>query len=245
MKRLLLGLILATGTFVAGAPAVRADDSDYTTKETRALMHAYAQCVVRRQGKKASEAVLANVDNGIILRKYPMLIIGDCLARKVNSTTSMSFSGDLYRYALADALVKSEFADQQAPDLSAVPRLEHRQPSPPPPNAVNLATGKKLSKKQLEEAQRDYAAGVAYSFLSKYGECVVRTAPTEAKGLLLTIPDSSEETLAFKALQLGLSTCLAPGETLKFGRVALRGTIAINYYRLAHAARSAATRAPS
>jgi hypothetical protein len=223
------------------APAAAApSDSDASTKETRAMMHAYAKCVVKRQGSKASHALLANVDNSTILRDYPMLVIGDCLARQVLTTTEMRFGGDLYRYALADALVNQELASRPVPDLNAVPPLAQREALEPPQQTA--PNGKKLSKKKYEEAVESHNRSLAYAFLGSYGECVVRVDTAGAKALLLTAPDSPEESAGISALRPAFAQCLPEGQTLKFGKVTLRGSIAINYYRLAHAAGAAATK---
>jgi hypothetical protein len=225
--------------FVAATPG-SAFAPEFSTRETRAVTHAYAKCVVGRRHRKASEALLRNVDNSTILREYRMLIVGDCLVKQVRESATMRFEGDLYRYALADALVNRELATLDMPDLSAMPRLDHRHPGEPPQRVT--PSGKKLGRRKYEAAVRDYEEAAGFFYLSRYGECVVRVAPREAKALLLTTPDSSEETARFAALQPALGTCLAEGNTLKFGRVALRGTIAINYYRLAQgAARAPAT----
>ncbi len=235
--------MLASGLAVSASARQR---SDYSTKETRALMHAYAKCVVRREGEKASEVLLRNVGNRTLLRKYDDLIVEDCLAREVVVDTKMTFGGDLYRYALADALVSSELADQPVPDLGSVPRLVHH-PILPAPEPLPANAGKS-ARKRYQKAKEDHDESFAFGFLSRYGECVVRTNPEGAKALLLTVPDSREESSGFDALRAALATCLIEGRTLRFGRVALRGSIAINYYRLAHAARAsapaAALRAP-
>jgi hypothetical protein len=228
--------ILFSAALLATMPA-HALQREFSTKETRALMHAYAKCVVDRQAKKASEALLENADNGTILRKYRQLISGDCLARQTKQSSEMKFGGDLYRYALADALVARELAGAPSPDLAAVPRLEHRDPGEAP--SEKTKSGKRLAKEKYQEALKDYQQSASFSYISRYGECVVRVAPAGAKALLLTVPDSAEENARFRELGTALSTCLPPGETLRFGRVVLRGTIAINYYRLAHAARAA------
>jgi hypothetical protein len=206
-------------------------------------MHAYARCVVDRKPAKASEALLANVDQGTIIRRYGMLIIGDCLAREARPGVRMSFSGDLYHYALAEALVSREFAAHTMPDLSALPRLHHREPGEEP-REVNAA-GKKLSEKKFAAAKKDHGEAVAFAFLSKYGECVVRLNSGGAKALLLAGADSQDETARFAALRPVLERCMPEGNTIRFGRTALRGSIAINYYRLAHAARAAQTKAAS
>lgn len=224
---------------VALAPAAAAPaDTDASTKETRAMMHAYAKCVVKRQGRKASEAMLANVDNTTIIRQYPMLVIGDCLARQVVTTTEMRFSGDLYRYALADALVNQELAAKPVPDLTALPRLAQREASEPPQQVA--PNGKKLSKKKYDEALERHNRSLAYAFLARYGECIVRVDTAGAKALLLTVPDSPEESARINSLRPAFARCLPEGQTLRFGKVSLRGSIAVNYYRLAHAAPSIA-----
>ena len=234
-----LMLLAASVLFVPVPAGAREAITDLSTKETRAMSHAYAQCVVKRQPKRASEAIRLNVDNATIMRNYRQLIIGDCLRQKPGQVMQASFTGDLYRYTLADALVARDLAGFDATDFSGVARLDHRDPGEPP--AQTGPKGKKLNAKKYQEALDGYEQAKAFAYLSRYGECVVRNAPAGAKALLLTTPDSGEETAGFKALNLALGTCLPEGETLKFGRTALRGTIAINYYRLAMAARPAAT----
>jgi hypothetical protein len=235
-----LALVLPLLTVAAPAAAFQSGyDFEYSSKEVRPLMQAYADCVVRRQPARASEAVLANLGNEALLKNYQELIIGECLVRQTHAESQMRFKGDLYRYALAEALFKRELAAQPALDLSAAPKLDHRAPGPAP-QPVD-AKGHKLSKRRYEEAVAGYRQQVAFAFLSKYGECVVRQAPVEARALLLTKADSGEETGRFGLLRPALAACMPEGHTISFGRVALRGTVAINYYRLAHAARAAAT----
>lgn len=229
---------IASLTLVAAASAsAQSDDSDYSTKEIRAITHGYAKCIVAKHSAKASQALLQNVDNSTILRRYPTLIDGDCLVDQTQTSTMMRFSGDLYRYALADALVSREFAAAPAPILDNVPRLEAR-PLPERPRAVE-PDAKKSARRKHQAALEKFDRAAAYYFLGGYGECVVRVDAAGAKALLLTKPDSTEEGAHFSALRPALATCLPEGQTLQFGKVALRGTIAINYYRLAHAARNA------
>jgi hypothetical protein len=211
-------------------------DADYSTRETRALTHAYARCVVKRQPAKASQAIAGNVSTGAILRDYPMLIRPECLTRETRQQTRMRFGGDLYRYALADALVNRELAAQPAPDLETVPRLDHHDAGERPQPVDSK--GRKMSKRKLDAALESYKRDVAFAFLSRYGECVVRVDSAGAKALLMTAPDSSEEAAGFAALRPALARCLPEGETLRSGKAALRGSVAINYYRLAYAART-------
>jgi hypothetical protein len=249
-KATFLASLWLAATATVALPALAAQglfedwsDADYSTKETRALTHAYAQCVVKRQAAKASEAIGANVGNDTILRKYRMLIRPECLTRQIHQSTQMRFTGDLYRYALADALVNRELAAVPAPVLDPVPRLDHHEPGAPPQPVDSK--GRKVGKRELEAARLIYGREVAYAFLSHYGECIVRADTAGAKALLMTKPDSPEESARFSALRPAFSTCLPEGQTLSFGKVALRGSVAINYYRLARSAQAASSRTPS
>jgi hypothetical protein len=233
--RFCLGLALAAPCAMAPAAAPY---SDYSTKETRALMHAYAKCVIKRQPAKAAEAILANVDNSTILKRYPMLLSGECLGNAARENVQMRFTGDLYRYALADALVNRELAGWTVPDLAPVPHLAHRDPGEPPARVT--AKGRRIGKRNYAAALDAYEREVGYAYLSRYGECIVRSDPKGTKALLLTGPDAPAETAAFNALRPAFQACLTEGRTLRFGRVALRGSVAINFYRLAHTARAAA-----
>ena len=215
--------------------AQRAPSSDLSASDTREMIHRYGECVIRTQQQRASEAILANVDNATLLTKYSELVVPRCMVTLPGSTVSIRFTGDQYRYALADALVRKELAGQPAPDVDMVARLDHREPGASPSGLDEK--GKPLSKKDLETAQEAYREAQAYNFLSRYGECVVRRDPAAAKALLLTTPNSDAEKASFPGMSTALATCLPPGQTLSFGKSALRGTIAVNYYRLAKAPR--------
>ena len=150
----------------------------------------------------------------------------------VLQAVKVRFTGDHFRYALADALVRRQLAALPAPALDAVPRLTHHEPTEP------LRTdkkGKPLSAKKYQQALDNYKEAQAFAYLSRYGECVVRVNPAAARALLLTEPTSAAETAQFSAMSTALGNCLPEGQSLAFGKLALRGTIAINYYRLAKA----------
>ncbi|MBA3729817.1 MAG: hypothetical protein H0W92_03295 [Sphingomonas sp.] len=228
-------VILLLSALLVGQPALaQKADSDLTVGETRQLLHRYGICVVKGQRARASEALLANISNGILLAKYGRLIDGTCLPVEPGKVVKVRFQGDQYRYALADALVAMEFASQPAPVLNSVPRLDHRDPGEAPSRLT--AKGKPRKEKDYQLALRHYDMARGSAYLSRYGECVVRTDPAAARALLLTQPASSEETSGFAAMRTALGTCLPEKETLNLSKLALRGTISINYYRLAHAA---------
>jgi len=87
-------------------------------------------------------------------------------------------------------------------------------------------------------ALKGYEEAKAFNFISRYGECVVRVNPAAVRALLLSRPETDEERTRFTALSTAFGTCLPEGQTLSFGKLPLRGTLAVNYYRLAMAAAS-------
>ena len=217
----------------ASSPAEK-DKSDLSISATRKVLHDYGACIVQRQHKRAAEAILNNVGNDELLGRYKRLIDGNCLPVPQGKIMSVRFQHDQYRYALADALVRAELAAAPAPQLEGIAPLEHRPAGEQPSNLS--PKGKPLKPEAYEAALRSYEEAKAYHFFSRYGECVVRLNPTGARALLLTTPATAEETAQFGALREALGICMPEGATVAFGKAVLRGTIAINYYRLAKAA---------
>lgn len=227
---------MPTSLLLAAAVAAQGPESDYSIGETRKLIHAYGTCIVKKQPARASEAVLRNLGNSDLLRAYPQLIDGACLSQQAGRGVLARFKGDQYRYALAEGLVRRTSAEALA-QLDAVPRLEHRDAGEAPSKLDKK--GRPLKPARYEAALLAHQQAEAYAYLSRYGECVVRSDPAGARALLFSDPLTSEENNRFSALRTALGTCLPEGATLQFGKLALRGTIAVNYYRLALAARGA------
>lgn len=217
-----------------GAAAV-ADRSDYSVHDTRVAIQDYGRCIVRKQHDLAAAAVLRNVDNRTLMRQYSGLIDGRCMPTPPMSTVKVRFAGDQFRYALADGLVSKDLLAQPAPVVSGVPPLDHREPTLP---ARVDSKGRPLSDVKYAEAMKNYEEAEAFAYVSQFGECVVRANPAGALGLLRTRPDSQDEASAFTALSGALGNCVESGHKIELSKLVLRGTIAVNYYRLAMAARA-------
>jgi hypothetical protein len=230
----ILPFLIAASVAAAVPGVAQKRNTDLPAAEVRTILHQYGQCVVKREPALAAEAIIRNVDEELA-RKYGSLIIGACLPQRPGTSAVARLTGDQYRYALADALVRRELATVPVPNLDSVPMLGHRDPGTAPSRVS--ATGKRLSERKFEEASRRHRQASADSYLSRYGECVVRVDPAAARGLLLTDPETAEERARFAAMQTAFGTCLPENQTLNFGKLALRGTIALNYYRLAKAPR--------
>jgi hypothetical protein len=218
-----LGITNAPGR-AAAAPASR---------ETRQVFTDFAACAAKQNTKEAQAVVLSLIPNDEIIKKHPAVVTPSCMA----PGGQLRMPGDYLRYGLAEALVRRELASGLPADIRLAARLEHfevkeadYQPKP----------GKKVSTRELAELQKRKERALAFRALSIYGECVVRTDAAGALRLVLSKSVSAAETQAFTALQPALSECMTEGRTIELDRAALRGTIAMNLYRLARAPRVAA-----
>ncbi len=204
-------------------------------KQVRALVAGYGDCIVKREPARASAAIVAGLGSNDMLRRYPQLLQQSCVPGQLGDVVQVTFSDDQYRYAIADALVRRELAAVPPPTLDDVAPLAHGGPTAPP--KID-ARGRPLAGRALQAATHSYDKQRAANYLWRYGECVVRVDPAAAKALLMTEPASKEENARLSAMGTALGTCLGEGKSLEFGKADLRGTIAVNYYRLAHAART-------
>ena len=222
-----------------GVAATQSDDDVWDARETREVQAKYGECVVKKVAGTARKMVLKpNLDESEWRRAIRTVGDGMCLIKATENYdgVEMKFPMDTMRYALADALVRREFSTGPLPAIKDAAPLEQPtfdeakyQPEP----------GKNLSKDKLEELEQARAKRIGLVFLATYGECVVRTNPEKSHALLMSKPSTDEESAAFKALTAEFSVCLPAGQQLSLGKTPLRGTIAMNYYRLAHAPRAA------
>jgi hypothetical protein len=223
-------LLLGSLTAIAW-PLVCSAKAQTQDTEVRRIMFNYAQCVVKNHHDKAKEMILSDSDNNIIEHQYSSLIDSECL-RAVASGVDMTFGGDLYRYALADALVNADLRTREDKDFSDRLPLAHL--AGPSSSDLSMELAATNSKKKRDEILKRFDKAVANAWLSRFGECVVRQNPVESKYWILTTPDSAEETSRINALRPTFNQCLSNG-SLTFNRTVLRGTVALNYYRLAFA----------
>jgi hypothetical protein len=146
------------------------------------------------------------------------------------ATVAMILGPAEFQEALADVLVKQEFPTFDPNLIEGTPPL--KQPildesafAPKPGKAY-----KPEELEKLEQTKADLRAGIGFW---DFGECVVRANPAGAHALLMTEVASAEEILALQNLRPSFAQC--PGLSSKFDNPAdLRGTIAENFYRLAH-----------
>ncbi len=221
------------------ASAANSSNDQSEKRYVRAVEFRYGNCVVGKNAGAAKRFVLnSDLKPGVFDALLQKVGDPDCLDRAADSLggVEMRFPGDTMRYALANALVRKEFSRGAPLALQDAGPIEQ-------PIFVEAdylpKPGKRASKaKELEEAR---ARRIRDIFLTQFGECVVRADSAKSRQLLVTEPDSDEEGKIFSALSAPFSQCLTEGRSLTFNKTTLRGTIAINYYRLAHAPRQPAT----
>ncbi len=134
----------------------------------------------------------------------------------------VDFPPDLFLYAVADALVGSA-KRLSLGDLPQRARVKLLTPTLPP--GASFASMPPKARQQL----------IAELTLPVFSECVVRSAPGSVEALLRTGIASQQEAATLSALGGSLGACVAQGVTYSLSPEALRGNLALAYYRLAHA----------
>jgi len=212
---------------VAASPAIGGDVSD-----ARDVFGRFSKCTVERHTKEAADVVLSDGTSEEMFRKHPGLLTSDCLDQ---GDPDLKIPGvDFVRYGLAEGLVKRDYPHGLHSDISLAAPLPHREINEAdyPPKG-----GKSSKPKDLADLQKHRDRDNAERLLSIFGECVVRANPDAAYRLIWTKPSSPQENQAFAELNAVLASCLVSGRKLTFSKGALRGTIAMNLYRLANAPR--------
>jgi len=224
---------------LAGATPTAAGATETVKKDVRDIREVkarYGECVVSKHLLAARSFVLKPDAKW---RNDERIGDGDCLLAAIEAAdeAEMKFPGDAMRYALAEALVRREFSTGPSASITdaaplAQPKLDEADYAPKP--------GKKYNEAELKELADSRSKQEAIIFLASFGECIVRADPAQSYALIMSQHSSKEESAAFAGLNATLGQCFPTGQSLAFTRVILRGTVAMNYYRLAHAPRVAA-----
>jgi hypothetical protein len=226
--------LMAAGQDIVGTrtpPMVVQRYLDTSPAVSRAVMAEFARCVIRRKHDTAAEVVL-DPSQQLGSEDNKGLFISDCMP----SGSRMRAKAAQMRYGLAEALVLAD-VDAAPTDLSLVAPLQH-PPFVDRPMPVEVAAdpARAAGWQAFAEAAQAYAA------LAPIGECVVRANPAGSLALLKTGVETDQEKAAIGALAPVLPGCVKKGEKISINRFNLRGTIALNLYRLARAPRQEAVK---
>ncbi len=200
--------------------------------QTRLLTREFLVCVIRRRPAEAQAVLLSRLDNAEIIERYPKLLEATCMPGRVRgSGLQLILVGDEVRYGLADALIMQEYYTALPTNIGLAAPLVHREL---PVDETQIRKTKEFRKKGeavIEDARRSAKAS---RILSEFGECAVRSNPPAAHRFLLTEPESADESQAFQAVKSFIGPCLVQWQLLQTDLPKLRGTMAYNFYRLAH-----------
>jgi len=234
---------IAASALVAVASAAPAATPDM--RPLRKAMADYGKCIVKYEPAKAREFVLSggfisrrDQDEQVLLSKECMpgeelLREGMAGQRAMTSRAKLRLPDVMIRWAIAGALFERDAGKLTATDFTAVPALAYEEPFP-----VRTTTkdGDPLPAERIAAQQQKFDEKMADVTLAKLGECVARMDGAGTRAALLTPIDTAEELTALKAITPAIGNCLPKGQTLKFDRMSLRGSLAVAFYRLASAA---------
>lgn len=200
---------------------------------------AYARCTVRNHHNSTRDMILSNVDNKSMERKFGDIYTEEAIAFVPNCreliliSRSVIIEPDAFRASIAEVLVKKDHSEGVAGDFTNVPPLTHLQPESVQEYNDKINAAK--FEKQRARIKKAHDESVSRSWLSAYGECVVRFNTSASRDWVISKVGAAAEGEAISRIKPALSACLLEGEALTFDKYTLRGTLAINYYRMAMA----------
>jgi hypothetical protein len=146
---------------------------------------------------------------------------------KDGPAVAIEFGGDMFRYGLANALVKKDYLDKPILDFATAPAVKHFHPAP-----LDAAIANDTSRK-TKQAREDHANAMQIFMYSLIGECLSRRVPTQVVELLDVPVGSKREREKLASLTPALIDCGKINQDTKFSQSWMRGGIALSYYRLA------------
>lgn len=237
---LLIAAVLSDSTTAFAKTTSLPEGSDIKQPELKKLVREYARCLVAKRADVASDAILSNTPAYFLRKQFGLLFDSDCMSsatrvlKASDGAVSVVFSSESLPYALADALINARFAADGPANFDNRLPLAHR---PLPDRAVFDAELVKTKDKRRRDAlEKGFRDSFGAAWLSRFGECAVRKQPEKARLWLLTLPDGPEEVSRVSDFASAFAPCLpAEAGPVRFSRMTMRGTVAINYYRLAMA----------
>jgi hypothetical protein len=219
MMRALLSLVTASCFACAAgaaASASRMDWQDASRAKSRKIAASYASCIVKTRRSEAVSALNAPFGGDDTSGRFVQLASSSCLHDPDQGPfptrpVLLRMPPLVMRGLLYESLYRKDFGklDRSIAIAAAAP-------------IAYLAAG-------------DGAVGSLgrnYRGLMLIGDCIVRSAPTEARVLVLSAVASRGEATAIEALGPALGTCVPAGRKISFSPEVLRGMIAEPLYRL-------------
>jgi hypothetical protein len=226
------------GTTLAAQPGPRDPSSRFRPNwvdadvNVRKALANFADCVVDGQAKLTREMLLRSSYE--LQRKDAALFGSECMPDEIVSDgdATLQMTVTVVRFSLASALFSRELADFDPSRLAGAPAL--------PAISVDqslVAKARAKLRKTEDIAKFDQGTARVQRDLAYYrfGDCVVRQNPAEAKALLLTKIETADESQALDRLRPTLKECQAADQHPSLAPADVRGTVALSFVRLAYA----------
>ena len=187
--------------------------SGTTRTDARRTTREFGVCVLKRFPKYGERLALEPVHTPEYDKLLNRVTIDDCL-----SHGELSMPWNVVRTAIIEALYVEQYGRSGPTDFSQVPPIDYLAgyPTELPGNARNVVA------------------------LARFGDCVSRKDPVNARSLAVSIPGSAGETQRFRSLSPSFNGCVIQGEKLTFSRSVIRGAVSEGLYRLSLATNKAA-----
>ncbi|MGN6278132.1 MAG: hypothetical protein ACTHM8_05365 [Sphingomonas sp.] len=181
--------------------------------DARVTLSKFMRCVMNRHEYK----ILPLLERPVGALREPnwaALADDDCL----EVSGSLKFAPMLMRGEIYNILYRKEFGGTQpVTSFAGAPQINYPFADPVPSDSKDANTYK------LEMA---------------LGDCTARAQPEEARSLVMSDVESSEEQSAVQALVPAISACLPKGQTLNMNKSTIRAFVAESLYRLTVAKRN-------
>ena len=184
----------------------RAAQISGTTKtDARRTTRDFGACVLKRFPKYGERLAVEPVHTAEYNKLLNRVTIDDCL-----SHGELTMPWNVVRTAIIEALYVERYGRRGPTDFSQVPPIDYLAgyPAELPANARTVVA------------------------LGKFGDCVGRKDPVNARALAVSIPGSADETQRFRFLSPSFNACVIQGEKLTFSKSVIRGAVSEGLYRL-------------
>lgn len=185
-----------------------------TTTDARRATREFGSCLLKTFPRYGERVALEPVHTDDYFKLIDRMVNADCL-----SVGEIRFPFNVVRSSVIEALYLEQFGRSGPTEFSQVPPIDYLAGYPV----------------ELPGKARNIVA------LAKFGDCVSRKDPVNARALVVSFPGSAEETQRLRFLSPSFNGCVIQGEQLTFSKSVIRGAVSEGLYRLSRATEQAAT----
>lgn len=201
----------------------RPETIDRGVHEARVVLQQFARCTVKARADDVQKYLLADVPQKEIAKLREKVLETNCIQAAIGpDDVALTLIGLTLQGALAEEMLTKQGLLAQPIDVRAVAPLHHSDLDPDDLKKADASGRERM---------------LAEDYLFRFGECVVRADVSGSYALLRTQVDSSDEAAAFGRLMPAFGGCVERNRKLTGDKIAIRATIAYNYYRLGSAPR--------